>query len=329
MKPLEMIWRPLVERRLLPVAIVLVAALVAVPFLLKKDPAPAPAPAPVPVADSAKDGATADPVVSLASTDSGTAAQRRRVLGASKNPFEPGPAPKVVPTPVPGATTPQTTAGTGTGTTGDGGSTTASGGTGGAATPPASAPPASAPPAAKPKYELYSLTVRFGASEGDVLPKMNLPRLKALPSAEDPVLVYLGLTKDKKSAIFMVDSNVEPQGDGSCDPSPANCETIKLHVGDTEFFDVKGENDETVAQYQLDLVKVARSTTASASAAKAARAKVSKSGRRLLRSRKAAQGPLRWSYDAKSGSVTKLDRKAYKAAVAKTARIALAFSGGF
>lgn len=322
MKPHEMIWRPLVERRLLPVAILLIAALVAVPLLLKKDPAPVPAPAPVPVADNAGGAATADPVVSLASTDGSTPAPRRRVLGASKNPFEPGPAPKVVATPTPG---PAASTGGASGSGGTG--STQSGGSGGAATPPASAPPAAAPP--KPTYEIDSLTVRFGDSSGDVIPKMNLPRLKALPSAKDPVLVYLGLTKDKKSAIFMVDSNVEPQGDGTCDPSPANCETIKLHIGDTEFFDVKGENNETTAQYELDLVAVKTKKTTNAAAAEAARAKVSKNGQKVLRVRKAKVGPLRWNYDASSGTVRRLDGKAYKAAVARTAHVALAFSGGF
>jgi hypothetical protein len=328
MKPLDMIWRPLIERRLLPVAILLIAALVAVPMLLKKDPAPGAAPAPAADVNAKDDGVSGDPLVSL--VGDGEQTKRRRVLGARKNPFEPGPAPKATATPTPtgtGVTTTQSSTTT-SGPTG-GGTTTVSGGTGGTSTPPAAtAPPAAAAPP-KPKYELYSLTVRFGSTEGDSLTKMNLPRLKALPSAEDPVLVYLGLTKDEKSAIFMVDSNVEPEGDGSCDPSPANCETVKLHVGDTEFFDVKGEGDTTVAQYQLDLVKVARKTTASASAAEAARAKVSKAGRKVLRVRKAKVGPLRWDYDAESGTVRKLDRQAYKAAVARTARIALAFSGGF
>jgi hypothetical protein len=329
MKPLEMIWRPLVERRLLPVAIVLVAALAAVPFLLKKDPAPVPPPAAVPGADQAlaDNPATEKPVVSLV-TD-GERTKRRRVLGARKNPFEPAAA---APTPTPAAVTTQTQS---TGGTSTGGTVTVPGGslgggpapsTGGSATPPVSAPPAAAP---KPKYELYSLTVRFGSTDEDALPKLNLPRLKALPAADDPLLVYLGPTKSGKSAVFMVDSNIEPQGDGSCNPSPANCETIRLSPGDTEFFDVKDEAGTTTAQYQLDLVKIKRSTTASAAKARSARAKASKAGRAVLRVRKAEKGPLRWQYDAGTGTLHKLGAKAYRAAMAKSARIALAFSGGF
>ena len=48
-----------------------------------------------------------------------------------------------------------------------------------------------------------------------------------------------------------------------------------------------------------------------------------------MRARQKADGPLHWSYDSKSGTLRKLDRKAYRAIVAKTARVALAFSGGY
>ena len=66
MKPLENVWSGLLQRRLLPVAILLLAALAAIPFVLAKDPEPAPQ-APAPAADKAleDDAATADPVVSL------------------------------------------------------------------------------------------------------------------------------------------------------------------------------------------------------------------------------------------------------------------------
>ncbi len=215
--------------------------------------------------------------------------------------------------------------GFGSGSSG-GGDPTSSGTTGGA-TPPATTPPATGTPAEPPKlsYELYSLTVRFSDSSAESLDKLNLPRLKPLPSAEDPILVYLGVAKDEKTAVFIVDANVEPQGDGICKPSPANCETIHLRQGDTEFFDVTDENGEVTAQYQLDLLNIKRTTTASAARAKAARARASKAGRRELR----ARGPLRYRYDAKSGTVRKLDARAFKALVARTARASVSLFRGF
>jgi hypothetical protein len=329
---LQNVWRELVQRRLLPVAVLLVGALVAVPFLLSKDPAPAPAPT-VPTASTAKQSGSEleDPVVSLVAD--GTPAKRRRVLGYSKNPFEPAAAPKVEATPTPAATS-----GSALATSGDdkakGGDAT------GGSTSPAGSPSEPGGTAApvdpttgteKParKYELYSLTVRFGPSDNEALEKMNLPRLKALPSAKDPLLVYLGPGKGGKSAVFMVDASLEPQGDGSCDPSPANCETIELREGETEFFDVVGETGDTTAQYQLDLLSIKRSTTASAAKAEQARAKASKTGRSALRAHQSASGPLRYRYDTTSGTVQKLPKRTYKALLAKSARAALGTAGGF
>jgi hypothetical protein len=170
--------------------------------------------------------------------------------------------------------------------------------------------------------------VRFGDSSGQ-LDRRSLSRLKPLPSAEDPVLVYLGLTKDTKRAIFLVDATVNAVGDGECDPSPADCETISLREGETEFFDVLDDQGKATAQYELDLVKIRRSTTASAAKAKAALSKVSPAGRKLLRAHKAEAGPLRYRYDRKAGTLRRLGAKAYKAAVARSARAAMAIAGGF
>ena len=329
-------WHELVRRKLLPVAILLLAALVAVPFLLAKDPEPA---APVAADDAAAPAtataATANPVVTL--VNDGERTERRRVLGVRKNPFTPAPVKSVA---AKKTTVRQTTTTTGNapvdldvdgGGKPTGGSSAPSSGSGG--TPiniPSPTVPAGGDQTPAPKrHELYSLVVRFGSSESDTLKRMSLARLKPLPDADAPALVYLGVGDDEKSAIFMVDSNVEAQGDGVCNPTPQNCETIRLREGETEFFDVLDEEGEPTAQYQLDLVKIRRSTTASASKAEAARAKASKAGRRVVRAHQSLSGPLRYRYDAKSGTVRKLEKRAYKALVAKTARATMGVAGGF
>ena len=143
------------------------------------------------------------------------------------------------------------------------------------------------------------------------------------------MLVYLGPGKGGKTAIFMVDEGVIAQGDASCRPSPSNCETIHMHPGDTEFLDVTDEDGQVTAQYQLDLLKIKTSKTADASKAAAARAAESKAGRRALQVRQASLGPLRYRYDTKSGTVRKINKRAYKALLAKSARTALASAGGF
>jgi hypothetical protein len=313
-------WRQLVRRRLLPVAGLLLAALAAVPFALAKDPAPAP-PATAPAVPAAgKTEPLGTPIVALA-TDNGEA-RRRRVLGARKDPFRPAPAPKVKAAPTATASTPrQDTSPTGT---------SGGGSTGGGSAP--SSPSTAATPSQPKKYELYSLTVRFGDASSDTLPRMNLKRLQPLPDEEEPVLVYLGVGGDKKSAVFMVDSTVVAQGDGQCKPHPANCETITLREGDTEFFDVTDEQGVVTAQYELDLIRINRKSTASASKAKAARAAKSSAGNRILKAIAEATGPLGYRYDATTGTVRTVDEATVEAAAAATAvnaaRVAQLFGAG-
>lgn len=288
------IWRQLVRRRLWPVALLLLGALVAVPVLLAKSPAPAPPPAPVADAGSPADG-LAEPVVSLASTDP-AANGRRHLVGARKNPFKPAPVPKPkkthsasTRTSPSGGSGSSGSGGSGTGTavftppasTGAGGTSTpttpsGSGGGGSTPAPPASnaptTPPATTPPAKKKKtYPLYSLKIRFGDANADELPTMRVKRGDPLPDADTPMAIYLGPGPDKRSATFLVDASVEPQGDGTCKPYAADCEQVVLHEGDTEFFDVKDDTGVVTATYELDLLDMVTKSDASATRARAAR----------------------------------------------------------
>src|SRR5690349_22580206 len=88
-------WRGLIQRKLWPVALLLVGALVAVPLLLAKTPEVEPAP-PANAVAAAEEGIPATFVTSAADEESGedTTGKRRRTLGASKDPFEPAPLPK-------------------------------------------------------------------------------------------------------------------------------------------------------------------------------------------------------------------------------------------
>jgi len=187
-----------------------------------------------------------------------------------------------------------------------------------------------APVTPKKKYELYELSVRFGASADTAPARRDVKRLEALPSADEPVLIYLGVLKDNKTAVFMVDSGVLAQGDGSCKPSRSTCETIELKEGETEFFDVPSESADgstdstSSAQYELDVLKIRKTVTTSAKKADAGLARVSTSGRKILRARIAGDGPLRYRYDAHSGKLRKLSAKAYKAKVAEVAKAAKA-----
>jgi hypothetical protein len=237
-------WQQLVRRRLWPVALLLLAALAAVPFVLASEPAPvAPAAAPVPV--SSADDELAEPVVAKVAAEDRT--RRRRVLGARKDPFEPAPAPKkkTAKTASTAKPAPQSESKGGAPTTSSDG-----GGTSVPSVPPVTEPSLPDPPAG-------SVTVRFGDATSDELPSGWLTKLRPLPDSDAPLLVYMGLTKNGKKAKFLVDATLTPTGDGTCKPHPSSCETILLGRGETEFFDaVDPETGEPSAQYQLDLVAI-------------------------------------------------------------------------
>lgn len=237
MNVLTQTWRQLVRRRLWPVALLLVAALVAVPVVLAKPATLPPTPAP---AAAAAPAATPESFVKLASADEPT--KRRRVLGAPKDPFEPAPLPKVkhhkkaakaaTATPTPTAT-PADSSGTAAGT--------------GGALPVA--PVATATPAPVKRILPNSVDVRFGTVGGD-LAKSTLQRDDTLP-ASSPLIVFMGLHRGGKVAEFMLTGDVTAEGDGSCSPSTDGCETLLLHKGETEFLTFSGTAHD--GQYELDV----------------------------------------------------------------------------
>ncbi len=279
-------WRQLVQRRLWPVAILLIAALVAVPLTLAKEPEADPV-GPLPQVDRTSELATT-PIVAPATPED--RAKPRKVLGDAKNPFAVPKAPKAEKAEDGEGPIVQKT---GSGKSQDSGSSDpkpsdGSSSGGGTSTPsaPAPAPAPAAPVEPKPAPKTYAvgeLTVRFGASDDPQ--RQSLKKLQPLPSAEEPVLIYMGILKDGKTAEFMVDHGVAPVGDGECRPSPDECETLRLQAGETEFFDVKDESGAVVEQYQLDLVKIHKGKSASASKArrstKAAAARMARGGSAL------------------------------------------------
>ena len=290
------VWRQLVQRRLWPVAIILIAALAAVPLTLAQEPE-TPAPLPVANADGGEDVLASQPIVAMESAAESTT--RERVLGDKKNPFAVVKPPKAEKAP-PAPTVVQS--GSDAGDKGAGGnSSLPSAPTGGGVTPGVGPSPVDPTPAPTPRtYDKYDLTVRFGDSSGE-LDRLTLKRLQPLPKAELPALIYLGVSQDGKSAIFLLEKGVESVGDGDCTPAPDKCETVSLRAGETEFIDVIDEDGNVSAQYQLDLVKIHRSETASATAAAAS----SKAGKLLLADRAETDGPAPFRFDAATGTLTR------------------------
>jgi hypothetical protein len=275
------IWADLVEKRLWPLALVLVLALVAVPTLLAKGPADeAVGPDPTAAGAAAAQPGGANAVVALDVNGSG--GPRNGATG--RNPFEQLFLPK--PVPAPAAAQPGADEGNPGKAGGSDGGDTSTGGSGGG----------SSTPAPKKTKTTFKVNLRFGEA-GAMKTIDDVPRLTPLPDREEPFFVFLGI-KDGDTLIFLVSADAKATGDGTCKPSKSVCEKMELRAGDTEFFDVS--TDQGIRQYQLDVLSIKKITTVSTGAAKKANARVSRAGADLLRdagSDGLMLGDLRWSPD--------------------------------
>lgn len=285
----------LVEKRLWPVALILVAALVALPVLVGRGAEPSAAPLPDPgLAASPVNGTAATPVQLVENVPN------QRPTGRFKDPFrgsasdseaEPGSASAplnvattVTPDPArSGGSAPSTSTSAGSGTPTD--------------TPVFSDPgyvpstdqpdgpdgrPVPAPTrAADGSYEAgYRVDVRWGPTS-DPQAVRDLPRLGALMAGEQPHVVLLGVRADGKTAVFMIVSGASATGDGRCRPTLEMCSIIELRKGDTEFLDVP--TPEGIVQYELYVERIASREVYSAAAAERWLDRFSKAGRTAVK----------------------------------------------
>jgi hypothetical protein len=230
------IWSDLVDKRLWPVALALVVAAVAIPVLLHK---PADKVTAGPTArEAAAPGLSAGSSISLNQEH----AQGLLVGGRMHDPFRQLHLPKA------------TTAGT-TSTLGpaqaSGATSTTSSGQGGGGTSPSGGGGTSG--GGHKQATTAKVRVAFGKTGGS-LKTYSLVPLTPLSSASDPVLVFLGVQKDGKTAAFLVSSDAAPQGDGNCSPSRSVCATLTVRAGDTVFIDVAASGGNV--QYELDVKQV-------------------------------------------------------------------------
>jgi hypothetical protein len=271
----------LVDRRLWPVALALVAALVAVPVLLGGGSSEPVAVSSDPIANVAPAGTTAKAAISVSEPQ--TARQNRP--GPVRNPF------KQHHTKTADTVTNTTTAPAGS--TSSDVTSSGGGGGGGGDFPGMSVTPlggGSSPSGqgAKPApvvKDIWRLNLRFGEA-GDQHVRHDVPRLTPLPSATDPFFVFLGILSDGKTAVFLISSDATATGDGKCKPNPTQCDTIEMRAGDTEFFDV-AQGNAGVVQYELDLLKIIHDKVSGKAAAARAGRHVSRAGHDVVHELKA------------------------------------------
>jgi hypothetical protein len=304
MNALRSLVRDLIDRKLWPVALLLVAVAVAIPVFLGRAPAPAPAPAPTaapapaapPASEAQNAEVTLDPGVPTDRERGGAVHDPFKAPAAKKNadtsPSAAAPTSSGTPTVASGGTSSAAAPSTGSDSPASSGSQTTtpshgatSGSSGSGASKPTAPKPTTAPKA-EDASDTYHVSVRFGVNGGATKTVRDIARLSPLPSITDPFFVYLGVmetaTTHEKRAVFLVSSDATPNGEGSCHPTKQDCETVELTKGQTVFFDYTPPGGAPI-QYQLELAGIHKTAVASAAKAQAAIARHSGVGQELLR----------------------------------------------
>jgi hypothetical protein len=115
-------------------------------------------------------------------------------------------------------------------------------------------------------YFSYAIDVRVvpggspdgESSGGEAQVRRNLPELTMLPSRSTPAIVYMGSTKDGKKALMMVSSDVQAIfGDGKCVLGSDSCQLLMMEPSVPETFVYGGEN----RTFKIELLKVHLVTT--------------------------------------------------------------------
>ncbi|MBK5219629.1 MAG: hypothetical protein JJE35_07575 [Thermoleophilia bacterium] len=104
-------------------------------------------------------------------------------------------------------------------------------------------------------YYSYAIDVRIsGGSEGKkATVRKNLPELTMLPSRETPAIVYMGSTRDGKKAVMTVSSDVQAIfGDAKCVLGSETCQLLAMEPGLPQTF-VYGGAGKT---YKIELLKI-------------------------------------------------------------------------
>ena len=254
------LWHDLKEKRLWPVAVVLLAALVAVPVLLAKPATKSSAPAPVATAAGPKPDVLKQLAkVKLGEDEVGDGS----TLGAfnPSNPFNPpkGAIKKVKgPGTATAGATPTTAGGTGDngsavtpgdGTTGDVPSGTPGGGDTGGGEPTTTT-----------AVYKYVVDLTFKAN-GHTRHIKGMEKLDMLPNQSSPLLIFLGVTAQGSNAVFLVDSTLEAAGEGKCKPSEAECAFAYIGAGSQYIFTKDNGDSYTVRIDEIRKVKVGQAAT--------------------------------------------------------------------
>jgi hypothetical protein len=255
------LWHDLRAKRLWPVALVLLAGIVAVPLVLaKKAEQPAAPPPPAPEAQTQEpesEGPAELAEVKLEDLGQGSGSS----LSAFDDPSNPfAPPPKVLErmkeeeeegTAAPAGSGSGAGSGAGSLSPGSEGEVSLGGGSGGGGagtdtgsvdtgdtggdTGETPAPPVDGDEKPTTVNYTYVADVTFRTNNRRRKIKA-MEKLDILPDRANPLLIFLGVTESAGNAVFLVDSTLKAVGEGSCKPSKSECAFLYLGPGSEHEF---------------------------------------------------------------------------------------------
>lgn len=279
MKPFLLdIWDDARERRMWPVAVLLLLALIAVPLLLLKPAPEAAPPEPVTSASSTNNGI---PELRAGATSEGSSL----TVFNPKDPFRPpsaaldatvnsvgSPSSSTGSSPSVGSKATfsrKLVAGGGPGKsnpTADGGNGRRAPGGGSAPAPSPQAPSGDKNGTPQKRTLTYAVDATLKGPYRTIRYR-GLPRLATLPGDANPLLIYLGVDSTGNNAVFLVDSTLSVvAGEGTCIPSTDSCGTLRLEPGQNQVFMTA-----TGQRYSLQIDQI-REVSAAAATSSARRA---------------------------------------------------------
>ncbi len=273
----------LLDRRLLPiVALVVLGLVAAIAYTVLGGSSSTSTSTPTAAVSTGSATAPAGLAVSQSTSEkavaetTGGASQQRR--GAARNPFTPLPEPKAK-TQVASSSSSSSSSSTTSSSSSSGSGSQGSGGSS-PSTPSKPSTPA------KPKT-IYHVSVQFGELPAGVTVQTaqlkafeDLKLLTPLPSAQQPLIVFRGVTSAGKSATFTIVGEDILHGQAKCLPSASQCEAIDLKPGQSEQIEYISATGQAVLD-ELRIVSIV-SAQASAAAFKSALRGESVTGRKLL-----------------------------------------------
>jgi len=273
------LWHDLRAKRLWPVVVVLVMALVAVPVVLSRS-SETPAAAPVKAVRTAPDPKDLKALANVKLTETDESRGSSLDTFDPANPFRP---PKAIEKRtregdgVGSTVTSEGSTGADDGSSGGGGSTGGdtgltgggdTGSTGGGDTGSTGGDT----PTTTTQYR-YVVDLTFTAN-GRTRHIKSMERLEMLPSEASPLLLFLGVSANAGNAVFLVDSTLEAAGEGSCKPRAAECAFLYIGAGSEHEFTNEDGDSYTLRIDEIRKVKVGGTAAAASRRGKTARAAV-------------------------------------------------------